>query len=183
MRTKYSNVAVIFHWLTVFLLLALFVIGWYMTDLEGAKKGFYYGLHKSLGLSIYGLVLFRLLWRVNNTPPPLPKGFSSFHEAASRSVHRLFYFFLLLMPIVGYLSSSFSGYKTSWFGVALFHWGWKHEKLNTFFSQIHVLFGYILIFLIALHLAAVIFHMFSKNINLLPRIWFHRASNINDRKD
>ena len=46
---KYTNIAILFHWLTAIFIMVLFPLGWYMVDLEGADKGYYYGLHKSLG--------------------------------------------------------------------------------------------------------------------------------------
>ena len=176
MRKKYTNIAVLFHWLTAVLLFGLFALGWYMVDLEGAQKGYYYGLHKSFGLSAYTLILLRLFWRLRNPPPPLPSDFNSFHVKISRFVHRMAYVLLLMMPISGYLSTSFSGYKTNWFGLNLYHWGWKHEALNSFFSQAHQIFGYVLFIIITIHLSAVILHLITKKINLLPRIWFHKKN-------
>ena len=182
MRQKYTNIAVLFHWLTAALLFVLFALGWYMVDLEGAQKGYYYGLHKSFGLSAYTLILIRLFWRLRNPPPLLPSDFSSFHVKASRFVHQMAYILLFMMPITGYLSSSFSGYKTNWFGINLYHWGWKQEGLNSLFSQAHLICGYVLLTIISLHVGAVVFHFVAKNINLLPRIWFHQTINANEKR-
>ena len=182
MRQKYTNIAVLFHWLTAALLFVLFALGWYMVDLEGAQKGYYYGLHKSFGLSAYTLILLRMFWRLRNPPPLLPCDFSSFHVRASRFVHRMAYILLFMMPITGYLSSSFSGYKTNWFGINLYHWGWKQEGLNSLFSQAHLICGYVLLIIISLHTGAVVFHFVAKNINLLPRIWFHKTINANEKR-
>ena len=82
------------------------------------------------------------------------------------------------MPVAGYLSSSFSGYTTKWFGIEIYYWGWKDEALNSIFSQIHVFCGYILILLVILHVGAVIFHFLSKKINLISRMWFHNKGNV-----
>ena len=183
MEEKYTNIAVLFHWLTAVLVIGLLALGWYMTDLEGSEKGYFYRLHKSFGLTVYFIVLLRLVWRLKNPPPPLPNNFNSFHVKMSRFVHRMAYLSLLVMPLMGYLSSSFSGYKTSWFGLNLYHWGWKHEALNSFFSQAHQIFGYVLFIIITIHLSAVIFHLITKKINLLPRIWFHKKTNVNEKRN
>ena len=175
---KYTNIAILFHWLTAIFIMGLFPLGWYMVDLEGADKGYYYGLHKSLGLTIYTLILMRIFWRAKNKPPTLPNEFDLFHRRAAHLVHRMFYLFLVLMPVAGYLSSSFSGYTTKWFGIEIYYWGWKDEALNSIFSQIHVFCGYILILLIILHVGAVIFHFLSKKINLISRMWFHNKGNV-----
>ena len=182
MRKKYTNIAVLFHWSTAALLFGLFTLGWYMVDLEGAQRGYYYRLHKSFGLSAYALVLLRIFWRLRNPPPVLPSDFNSFHVTASRFVHQMTYLLLFIMPITGYLSSSFSGYKTKWFGMNLYHWGWKNEALNSLFSQAHLICGYVLLIIISLHIGAVLFHFVSKNINLLPRIWFHQKIKSNEER-
>ena len=183
MEEKYTNIAVLFHWLTAVLVIGLLVLGWYMTDLEGSEKGYFYRLHKSFGLTVYFIVLLRLAWRLKNPPPPLPNNFNAFHVKMSRFVHRMAYLSLLVMPLMGYLSSSFSGYKTSWFGLNLYHWGWKHEALNSFFfpssSNLWICFIY------NNHdsLECCYFSFNNKKINLLPRIWFHKKTNVNEKRN
>ena len=71
MEEKYTNIAVLFHWLTAVLVIGLLALGWYMTDLEGSEKGYFYRLHKSFGLTVYFIVLLRLAWRLRNPPPSL----------------------------------------------------------------------------------------------------------------
>ncbi len=51
--------------------------------------------------------------------------------------HALLYVLIFLQPLSGYLSSSFSGYTTSFFGLPLPHWGWKDPVLNDLFSELH----------------------------------------------
>ena len=83
MEEKYTNIAVLFHWLTAVLVIGLLALGWYMTDLEGSEKGYFYRLHKSFGLTVYFIVLLRLAWRLKNPPPSLPNDFNSFHVKMS----------------------------------------------------------------------------------------------------
>ena len=120
---KYTTFAIIMHWLMVILVAVMFLIGWYMVDLpRGNDRGYFFALHKSLGLTVFLLLLLRLFWRIKNTPPKLPSEVGEFRRQVSGVVHRLFYILLFLQPISGYMSSSFSGYKTSFFSLALPHW-------------------------------------------------------------
>ena len=68
----------------------------------------------------------------------------------ARSAHLLFYVLLVLQPTSGYLSSSFSGYDTKWWGIPLPSWGWRDPPLNEFFTEIHVMSSVLFLVLIVL---------------------------------
>ena len=170
---KYTKVAVAIHWITVLLVFAMFVLGWYMVDLpRGSSRGFFFSLHKSLGLMTFLLILVRLYWRMKNPPPAFPEEVGSFRRKVADSVHKLFYFLLIAQPLTGYLSSSFSGYKTSFFSLSLPYWGWSDPPLNEFFTELHVVFSIVLILVIVLHLLGVIVHFIEGHGRLFKRIWF-----------
>ena len=102
----------------------MFILGWYMVDLpQGSSRGFYFSLHKSLGILTFLLIIFRLIWRIKSPPPCRPSEIRRFRGMLADAVHKAFYFVLLIQPITGYLSSSFSGYKTSFFSLPLPYWG------------------------------------------------------------
>ena len=85
-------------------------------------------------------------------------------------VHLAFYALLVLQPLSGYLSSSFSGYTTRLFGVPLPHWGWRDAPLNEFFTEIHVMCSIALVVLIAVHLLGALTHVLTGESTLLRRI-------------
>jgi cytochrome b561 len=69
--TSYGAVARFFHWLTVALLLTIIPIGLVMGDLpRGPLQDTLFVTHESLGLTVLGLTLFRLFWRLTHRPPP-----------------------------------------------------------------------------------------------------------------
>ncbi len=159
--TRYTLIAIVLHWLIALLIALMFALGWYMTDLpEGPDRSWYFALHKSIGLSIFALVVVRLAWRVRHPPPPLPAHFARWRAATAHATHRLLYLLMFFQPISGYLSSSFSGYKTRFFGVPLPHWGWRDEALNELLSGIHEASSVLLITLILLHFTGALAHLF-----------------------
>jgi cytochrome b561 len=168
---RYSSVAIILHWLIAFLVLLLLGLGWYMADLpKGPDRSWYFALHKSLGLTVLMLMILRVAWRLSHTPPALPESLPLWRRQLAQGSHQLFYVLLFLQPLSGYVSSSFSGYKTKYFGFPLPHWGWKQPVLNDILTNLHVATSVVLVSLIVLHLAGALQHLFNREDKLFRRM-------------
>ncbi len=168
----YSTTAMALHWLTAVLVFTLIGIGWYMVDLpKGPDRGEYFALHKSIGLSVFALICLRIAWRVGHRPPPLPDELPRWQRWMAQLVHLAFYAVLIVQPLSGYLSSSFSGYRTSLFGVPLPHWGWRDAPLNELFTEIHVIGSLALVLLIAFHLLGAASHLLNGQGHIIRRMW------------
>lgn len=171
-QTRYTTVAILIHWLTVLLVLALFALGWYMVDLpRGPARGYYFALHKSIGLSAFALFCARVLWRLAHRPPPFPPTLPAWQARLARFVHLNFYVLLVLQPLSGYLSSSFSGYTTRWFNLPLPEWGWNDAPINEFFTEIHELCAVGLLVLIGAHVLGFLKHIVAGEHELTRRMW------------
>jgi cytochrome b561 len=169
---KYTRTAMLIHWVVALLVMGLVGLGWFMVDLpQGPDRSYYFGLHKSLGLTVFALLVLRVAWRMRHRPPALPPEVPWWQRGAARVVHLGFYALLLVQPLSGYLSSSFSGYNTRWFGVPLPDWGWRDAPLNEFFTEIHVLSSIALVVLIATHLLGVLSHVLTGQSALVRRMW------------
>lgn len=168
---KYTAFAIVVHWVTAVLVLALIGLGWFMVDLpRGPDRGYYFALHKSLGLTVFALLVLRVAWRVRHRPPPLPDGLSWWRAALAKLVHLAFYAVLIVQPVSGYLSSSFSGYKTHWWGIPLPHWGHHDPPLNELFTEIHVISSIAFVLLIGFHLLGVLSHIAAGERGMLRRM-------------
>ena len=163
--------AITLHWVIAALVFALFVIGWSMVDLpRGPGRSASFALHKSLGLTVFALALVRIVWRYFHRPPPYPASMSFWRITAARSAHLLFYVVMFLQPVSGYLSSSFSGYKTKFYGVPLPHWGWRDPPLNEFFTEIHVMSSVLFVVLVGIHVLGALSHLLTRGDTLFRRI-------------
>lgn len=171
-QDRYSFTAILLHWVMAILVITLFGLGWYMVDLpKGSdERSWFFALHKSIGLTMAILVLLRLIWRFKHVPPALPVFISKFKQKLAGLTHWLLYVAMFIQPISGYISSSFSGYKTKIWGLALPHWGWKSPNLNEIFTDIHVASSVALLCLIILHLSGVIFHVVEGDRSILRRM-------------
>jgi cytochrome b561 len=170
---KYAWPAIALHWLMALLVIAMLGLGLYMADLpEGAERSRLIALHKSIGLTLAGLYFARLTWRLSHPPPPYPPSIPEWQRRAAHANAIALYVLLLLQPLTGYLSSSFSGYKTKWFGVPLPYWGWESVPLNAAFNFVHVVGSRLLMILITLHLAGAALHAFVRRDDVVRRMWF-----------
>ena len=164
---KYALPAIALHWVIAILIIALFAIGLYMVELPenvtpSVRKP-WFELHKSLGVTVFLLLLIRIFWRMTHEPPALPGFITPSQQKFINIVHKLFYVSMILQPLSGYLSSSFSGYKTKLFGLPLPHWGWENEEYNEFFTGIHEASAIILFSFIVVHLAGIFAHKLKGN--------------------
>lgn len=168
---RYNNTSIILHWLMAVLILCMFGLGWYMSDLHDSPlKHILFSLHKSIGITIFLLLLFRIYWRLGHPKPPLPSGLPLWQRRFADTSQTLMYVMLVIQPFTGYMSTSFSGYKTSFWGMPLPHWGWKQPALNELFTDIHSVTAVILFSLVTLHVCGAFAYLVTGHDNVLPRM-------------
>ena len=118
---RYTRVAVALHWLLAAALVGQVVLGSWMIGLPKSPPGLragWFNVHKSIGITIALFVLLRIVWRVTHEVPGGEPG-PAWRRNAARTVHRLLYFCMALMPLTGFLGSSFTAYPIRYFGVVL----------------------------------------------------------------
>lgn len=115
--TRYGAVAQLFHWAIVALVITQFVLAKRAEGLSPVAKIGVLATHKSIGITILGLALLRLAWRLLNPVPALPAGTPRWQDRAARVSHFLLYALLFITPVLGWLMSSARAYSVSWFGL------------------------------------------------------------------
>jgi len=171
---KYNSAAIMIHWLMAIMIITMIVLGLYMTGLEKGsdERSWFFALHKSIGLTLALLAIIRLGWKLCSTTPALPDYVAPRQRIMATATHHLLYLMMFIQPVSGYISSSFSGYKTKFWGIPLPHWGSKQPELNELFTEIHEISAFCLIALLVLHIAGVIYHLRKKESELFRRMWF-----------
>jgi cytochrome b561 len=170
MKNTYTATAIVLHWLMALLIFAILPIGYYMHDLKlSPVKLQLYSYHKWIGISLLLLAVLRIIWRIMHQPPALilPR----WQLFASGAVHFSLYLLFIAMPMTGYLMSSAKGVQTVWFGVLpLPNLLEKDKLLGELLGQVHEYLSYMLIFCIALHVAAALKHYFIDRDTVLQRM-------------
>ncbi len=170
--TSYGAAARFFHWLTVALLSAIIPIGLVMADLpRGLLQDTLFVTHESLGLTVLGLTLARLLWRLTHRPPPPSRDLHPFEVRASGRVHALLYVILLAMPVTGYLFVTYSGIGLYYFGLVRMPALVSPDKpTGEWFLAVHVALQWAIYGLALMHIGAALHHFFVRRNDVLLRM-------------
>jgi cytochrome b561 len=168
---RYSRVASALHWLIALAIFATFPLGLYMADLPlSPQKLRYFSWHKWAGVSIFFLVLIRVLWRVSHEPPA-PLAMPYWQRFAAQTAHYLLYTCMLLIPLSGWFMSSAQGFQTVWFGVVpLPDLIEKNAAMAQRLTQAHELLNYGMLGLVIVHAAAALEHQFIRKDGLIGRM-------------
>ena len=170
-KATYTRTAIVLHWLIGFGVLAQITLGLWMIGIPKSPPGVraaWFNLHKSIGITLAVLILVRLAWRFFHPAPPLP----NWERVAAKANHALLYVCMIVMPVSGYLGSSFTKYPVLYFGMRLPHWGWDAPALKELCSQVHFTTVVIFITLIAIHIAAAVKHWLIDRDGVAQRMWF-----------
>ncbi len=169
---RYGIFAILLHWTSAALIIAMLAIGIYMTGMEdGDDKWRLYDLHKSIGCLFVMLLLARIAWKRFNITPPLPDNLKAYEQILAHITHILLYVMMIIIPITGYIDSSAGGYHLSFFG--LFDVPMLIEKNKTLADitvLIHAYTAYALIIVIFLHIGAALKHHFILKDDILLRM-------------
>lgn len=169
---RYDNIAIALHWLVALLIFVTFPLGVIMHDMPLSPTRLqYFSYHKWIGVTIFMLVIVRLLWRLTHTPPPLPSALPRWEVMASRFTHLALYGLLFAIPLSGWLMSSAKGVQTVWLGVLpLPDLVSKDKALGEWLTTVHQGLNLLLLLLVALHIAAVVKHQFIDRDRILARM-------------
>lgn len=169
---KYALVQIVLHWAGALLLFTLLSLGYIMTSLPrgAAGKAELVNLHKSLGLTAALLIAWRVVERVRRAVPAHDESLHGWEAALAGVTHRLLYVCMLVMPISGYLGSSFNKYGTRFWGLPLPRWGWVDESIRDIFYTIHGTTSFLLLGLAMLHVAAVAKHQWLDRQRCMQRM-------------
>ena len=174
---RYTRTAMALHWLIAILVIGQFVWGWYMQTIPKQPVGLRvdaFNLHKSIGMTIFLLMVLRLAWRATHAPPPL-LAMPRWQARAADASHILLYVVLIAQPVIGYLGSEYSGYPVKYFGMTLPGWAGKDVALKDFLSGAHLVNSWLLAGLVALHVVAAIKHALVDRDGLLARMGVGRS--------
>lgn len=170
---RYTRTAMAFHWLISVMVLGMICLGFWMGDIPRGtpERTFYFNLHKSIGLTIAILVLFRLWWRAKNPPPPLPASVPAWQAQASRISHALLYLCLILMPLSGFSASQFTKYGVTYFGLfKIPPLGWENKDIYELLQGVHGVTATLLCILIIVHILAALKHLLVNRDGVFQRM-------------
>ena len=179
-HSRYSTVAIAFHWAIAVLLIANLAAGLLFDTIEAADKALFgtlVDLHKATGITILVLAMARLAWRLLNPPPPLPEHMTAAERALAKLSHWGFYALMLALPLSGWamVSTGKRIFPISWYGA----FDVPALPLSTaghgLYDKAHGLLGWLALAMIALHVAAALKHHYLDRDDIFARMWLWRG--------
>jgi cytochrome b561 len=181
---RYTRTAVGLHWLVAGLMIVNVALGLGADSLPEGWVRPAINTHKSIGLTVLGLALLRVLWRAGHRPPALPAAFQPWEHRASHAAHALLYVLILALPLSGWMHDSAwkdaAAHPLQLFGLIPFpRIGWitavdpaYKDYLHSLFGKWHTWLGYVLYVLFALHVGGALKHQFiDKQAELQRMSW------------
>ena len=180
---RYSGIAIVLHWVMAALMLANIVLIWLVDELPDERVRLAIDTHKSIGITVLGLFVLRVLWRLGHRPPVLD-GLAPWEQWAAKLGHIGLYALLLALPLSGWLHDSAwkdaATHPMSLFGMV--PWprigfitgmepGMK-QQLHGLFGEVHEWLANVFYVLFALHVLGALKHQFMDRQKLLQRMWF-----------
>lgn len=116
---RFGLVSVIIHWLSALAIIGLFCLGLWMTSLTYYDPWYRLGpaLHKSIGVILLLVTVFRLAWNWYSPAPPALKTHKAWEQFLARKVQGLLYILLFAVFFSGYLISTADGRPVEVFGL------------------------------------------------------------------
>jgi cytochrome b561 len=193
LSTGYTKTAKVLHWLIAIGIFVMFGIGWFMADLpkeapkqlafdildlgvytwnlseEASPRTFYFNLHKSIGVTIFALILIRILWRFTHKPPALLTSYKAMERKLANGAHHLLYLLMVALPISGIIMATYSKYGIKWFGIN-FLGGTDNKPMRDLFKEAHEIIGLIMVTVIVIHILGALKHKFIDKDETLSRM-------------
>ena len=166
----YGGVAKLLHWAVALLVLATLIYAWILPRHTAPNYSDVLLWHKSFGMAVLVLIGLRLLWRLGNPVAPSAT-LTPFEAAVSRATHVILYAIMLVMPLTGYLFSSFDGQHLVLFGLVDLGSPFAIDRsLGDPLLTVHKLGQYAVYVFVGLHALAALYHHFIKRDGLLTRM-------------
>ena len=169
-KKEYGLLAKLFHWVTFIVLIIQVPFGFYLVGMEFSDRRIdLENIHILIGISIFYLVLIRLIWKMINPRPKKWKEFFSGQNLIASFNHFLLYLSIFAISISGVLKKLYMGEKLNFL---LFQYAFKETdfQLADSFYVIHIYANYLLLGLISLHILAVITHHFIFKEKILKKM-------------
>lgn len=170
---RYHPLQVSFHWLVVALLVAMFILGKYMSGLPNdTGKLLPLGIHITLGVITLLVIVARLIARFRLPRPSPASTGHRFLDWVSKLVHYALYALVFLMVISGISLSLQTGLFPIVFGGSGAALPADFYAFNA--RRLHGLVAPALAILVLLHTGAALYHEFLLKDRLLARMWFEK---------
>jgi cytochrome b561 len=168
-RLRYGLVAQAFHWSTVVVVATAYLVG------PGSSEQHVYSLasdftrrmHETIGISIFAIVLARILWRMIDTAPEAAS-MDPWMKYSAKLGHLALYALLIALPLTAVVGAWLEGHPLTLLGAGNFGPILPQAHVvGQAVSYVHTILGNVIIWAAGFHAVAALFHHFILRDNVL----------------
>jgi cytochrome b561 len=171
--TRFGLVSRFLHWTIAILFISLIPLGIFasMIPEDSQFRLSYYVLHKTIGVTLFLLVIIRICWNRFSKRPELDSSLSLSHAKLAQRAHLTLYFIMLAVPVTGFMMTSYHGY-----GTYFFFWEFASPVEE---SDVYIVWGlfhkyllpYLIYIVLGAHILGALKHQFiDKNEFIIKRM-------------
>ena len=169
-RTRYDDFSIALHWLTVALVLTLFVLAETWDLAPHRVNELMKAVHMSFGILLTAVLLVRIVWRFIPGHQVRPAA-AGLVELAARSVQYLFYGLLVIQVTLGIVVRWTENESLSFFGLQIAS-PFPHvsRPVHDIYHEAHGYIAWAIIIVAAGHASAALYHRFVLHDDVLQRM-------------
>jgi len=171
---RYDAGARLLHWLVVLLVLVQVPAGIAMIapGLEQPTIDFLFIVHKGLGVVVLVVVLLRVLWRLTHPAPPMSPAIPEAERRIAGVTHGVIYLVLIVVGVSGYVRVIGEGFPIEMLdALGVPPLLPSVPRVAAMASLVHRFAVFLLISLVAVHVAEVLRHHLVVKDGTLGRMW------------
>jgi cytochrome b561 len=181
--TQWGSITRTIHWISALLLIGGLAHGYWMSNLLQPRdvRLWHYVMHGTVFLYFVALLVLRMIWRLQEPTPLLPRESATWEKAAAHSSHIVLYLLTIVLIVSGYMVWSafparFAPERASQTIITLL--GWPVPGYHTtnnrdtfkYWEFIHEWSSRAMMGLVVVHILAALRHHFSKGNDVLTRM-------------
>ncbi|MBB5019000.1 cytochrome b561 [Chitinivorax tropicus] len=169
---RYDGLQVSLHWLIAIMIIGAWVVGNVIESMSlSPAKLQLISYHKWAGMTIFGLAIIRLAYRLVKGAPALPAHMPAWQRMAANGAHHLLYLLMLAIPLSGWLMSSAKGFPVVYLGLfTMPELVGKDAELGELFEETHEWLNNGLALILLAHVGAALKHHYIDRDDILTRM-------------
>ncbi len=171
--TGWGRISRWLHWILAVAVIGMIGFGWWVNHVpERPDRYFYRSIHADIGYVVLLLMVIRLAWRLVNPTPAFPADSARWTRIAARLSHAGLYGLTILVALLGWAhSGAHTPDYSSFFGLFQVPQFTSPDRAAArTYEDRHILFAYVLLALIAVHVVATAWHHYIRRDRIAARM-------------
>jgi len=176
--SMWGRVSRALHWGLGTVMIGMIAYGWWTNHGPVRPDRFFYrSIHAGIGYALLLLTAPRLCWRLVTAVPDLPSETPQWQRLAARLSHGAPYGFTMLVALLGWAhSGAHQPDYADWFGLLRVPQFTSPDKAAAHqYQDWHITSAYVLLALVAVHVAAALYHHFMRRAGVTARMIGQRS--------